>query len=175
MSHSIKINGVNFPPGCPRDFADQVRMMVRRHNQTVDDLLTYEQTIREVESVNADLRRALNKNKIAYTELQNKYNILKDVSEKVALKYEKLLSSRNGALQKSSNSEPEIKHQKSKGNTLSDKMVQTEKTEEPLKAEKVADEKSSSESDQSPEPDQSSEPQEEDDEESLVEIESETS
>jgi len=169
MSHSIKINGVNFPPGCPRDFADQIRMMVRRHNQTVDDLLTYEQTIREVESVNADLRRALSKNKVAYTELQNKYNVLEDISEKLAMKYEKLLSSRNGALQKSSSSEPETKHQKSKGNALSDKVVQTEKTEEPMKAEQVADEKSS------PEPEQSSEPQEEDDEESLVEIESETS
>lgn len=90
-----KISGVNFPPGCPRDFADQVRMMVRKHNQTVEDLLTYEQTVRELEGINADLRLQLKKSKTANTELLGKYNVLKDVSEKLASKYEKLVSSRN--------------------------------------------------------------------------------
>lgn len=90
-----KISGVNFPPGCPRDFADQVRMMVRKHNQTVEDLLTYEQTVRELEGINADLRLQLKKSKTSNTELLGKYNVLKDVSEKLASKYEKLVSSRN--------------------------------------------------------------------------------
>lgn len=171
MSHSTKISGVNFPPGCPRDFADQVRMMVRRHNQAVEDLLTYEQTVRE-------LQRSLNKSKTAHTELQNRYDVLKDVSEKLASKYEKLVSSRNGTLPRPSQSSASALDQKTKPaakNTpqVTGKIEQlpTEKLS-PAK-EQVTEKEDHEEKDEENGEDEKEEKNEDD--ETLVEIETETS
>jgi hypothetical protein len=168
-----KISGVNFPPGCPRDFADQVRMMVRRHNQTVEDLITYGQTVRELESINTDIRRQLNKQKISHSELQGRYDTLKNVSEKLAAKYEKLVGSRNGALPQSSRLSESIRDMKSQKINVEKDSPQSAVSTTSATAQLSDDEKLSSVKTENSTSEKLNQ-EEEDDDEELVEIETET-
>ena len=83
-----KISGVNFPPRCPHDFETQVRALVRKHNDLIDDLATYQATVREVQTINVELKTQLEASQKAQAQLQTEYDQLKELSEKVASRYE---------------------------------------------------------------------------------------
>ena len=85
-----KISGVNFPPRCPHDFETQVRALVRKHNDLIDDLATYQATVREVQTINAELKTQLEASQKAQAQLQTEYDQLKELSEKVASRYESI-------------------------------------------------------------------------------------
>jgi myosin heavy subunit len=83
-----RIQGVNFPTGIPRDFANQIQDLLKKHNQMVDDLLAYHETIVELHK-SVEFLRSENENlQTQNAELQQSYDSLKELSEKVASKYE---------------------------------------------------------------------------------------
>lgn len=104
-----RIQGVNFPQGTPRDFADQIQGLLKKYNQIVDDMLVYHETIIELrksnellKSHNQSLRTQNDSLKSKNESLQDEneelkysYDALKDVSEKVASKYEMECSKRS--------------------------------------------------------------------------------
>lgn len=73
-----KINGFNPPLNCPRDFAEQIRRIIFKHNECIDECSAYQQALREMQK--------------RYRVLSKEYEELKDVSEKLAQKYEKLVN-----------------------------------------------------------------------------------
>lgn len=91
----IRIQGVNFPASVPNDFADQIRGLLKKYNQLVDDMLVYHETILELRKSNELLKSKNQTLEDEHDELKQSYESLKELSEKVASKYETLIVPRN--------------------------------------------------------------------------------
>lgn len=107
-----KITGVSFPAESPRDFNDQVRVLVRNHNMLVEDLLTFQATVREFQEINKELENQLNLSQKENLKIRDEYAKLKTISEKLATKHEALLSRSNNTISK--NNTQELQHQSSR-------------------------------------------------------------
>jgi hypothetical protein len=83
-----RIQGVNFPPSVPSDFADQIRGLLKKYNQVVDDNLVYHETILELRKSNESLKKQNKSLEEEHDELKQSYESLKELSEKVVSKYE---------------------------------------------------------------------------------------
>lgn len=97
-----RIQGVNFPPGVPTDFAAQIQGLLKKYNQIVDDNSIYRETIFELRKLteqsrtqnqtlkaqNESLKSKYESLQDEHEELKHSYESLKTLSEKVASKYE---------------------------------------------------------------------------------------
>jgi len=72
-----KINGFHPPLSCPKDFSDQVRTIVWKYNQCIDDCDAYQTALLELQQ--------------SYRLLYKQHADLKEASERLAVKYEKLI------------------------------------------------------------------------------------